>query len=281
MYLVLGATGNIGARVVKGLRALNAKVIAIAHSNEKASQITDGNVEGVAVDVSDTEALRRVFRLATRAFLLNPPAPPTSDTDTEETRSAASIASALLGSGLEKIVVASTYGARIGRGIGDLSVLFELEHRVEASGVPAAINRGAYYFTNFDTMIETAKGGSLPTPFPEDLVIPMVSPVDLAKAAVERLLGPVEDVGVQFVEGPARLTMRDVASIMTEVIGRNVALQNIPRSEIEKSFLDLGFSEPAAKAYAAMTRATIDDPDPPREFRRGTVTLEDHLRALI
>jgi uncharacterized protein YbjT (DUF2867 family) len=114
---------------------------------------------------------------------------------------ARTITDALHGSCLEKIVVASTYGAQPGQGIGDLSVLFDFERHAQASGIPTAINRAAYYFTNLDMMHASARKGVIQTPFPGDMRLPMVSPLDVAKAAAGRLLSDVDDTGMQYVEG--------------------------------------------------------------------------------
>jgi uncharacterized protein YbjT (DUF2867 family) len=92
-------------------------------------------------------------------------------------------------------------------------VLYDFEQMVEASGVPTTINRGAYYYTNLDPLFATARQGQIATPFPGELVMPMVSPADLGTAAAERLLSPVDDIGVQYVEGPERVTFSQVASI--------------------------------------------------------------------
>jgi uncharacterized protein YbjT (DUF2867 family) len=158
----------------------------------------------VAVDIADPVALREVLRRGRRAFLLNPPADPSVDTDAEELRTAHSIAAAVEGSGLEKVVVASTFGAQPGDAVGDLSVLWVLERLVGATGVPMAVNRGAYYFTNLAMLISPAREGEVPTPFPDDLVLPMVSPIDLGKFAAARLVSPIEDTDVQYVEGRVR-----------------------------------------------------------------------------
>lgn len=282
MYVVLGATGHIGSHVVKELTNLGSKVIAIARTKDKASALSDARlVEGVAVDIGDAGALCSVLKRGERAFLLNPPADPASDTDAEELRTARSIARALEGSNLAKVVVASTYGAQQGDAIGDLSVLWEFERLVEKTGVPTATNRGAYYFANFDQMVEPAKQGVLPAPFPRDFALPMVSPIDLAKAAVARLTSPSDDTGVRFVEGPRRYTMGEVAEAFSRTLGRTVEVQQIPREEIEDSFKSLGFSDPAARAYRRMTEATLDGPEMPAEFTPGKVTLEEHIAALI
>jgi len=109
MYIVIGATGHIGSQVVQELKNSGEKIIAVAHSDDGAKAIGDDDlVNGVAVDVGDSDALRAVFMRGERAFLLNPPAPPTTDTNAEELRTARLIAEAVRGSGLEKVVVAST-----------------------------------------------------------------------------------------------------------------------------------------------------------------------------
>lgn len=53
-------------------------------------------------------ARREIFRNGKRAFLLNPPASISTDTQVEEIRAVASIVAALDGSGLEKVVAEST-----------------------------------------------------------------------------------------------------------------------------------------------------------------------------
>jgi uncharacterized protein YbjT (DUF2867 family) len=280
-YVVLGAGGHIGSSVLKHL-GRDGKILAIVHRAEKARSLKTDTVEPVIVDVSDTDALRTVLQRARRAFLLNPPANPASDTNKVELETARSIASALKGSGLEKIVVASTYGAQEGDGIGDLSVLYEFEKRVEATGIPAAINRGAYYFTNFDMLLPATKQGHLATPFPPDMEIPMVSPDDLGRAAAERLKSPSSDIGIRYVEGPQRYTFSQVASVFSDVLGNPVAVERIPRDRIEDSFRSNGFSEQAARAYARMMEVSIDGGfELPGNPWKGSISLRDYVELLV
>jgi uncharacterized protein YbjT (DUF2867 family) len=280
-YVILGATGHIGSEVVATLKSPGEKIIAVAHDEEKASSLTSDLVDGVAVDIADPGALRRVLTRGRRAFLLNPPADPSMDTDAEELRTARSIATAVEGSGLEKVVVASTYGAQPGDAVGDLSVLWEFERLVAATGVPMAVNRAAYYFTNLAMLIEPARAGELPTPFPGDLVLPMVSPIDLGTFAAVRLASPIEDTGVQYVEGPERYTFSDVASELTNSLGRPVSLKRIPRNGIEASYREHGFCGAAAHAFERMTLATLDGPELPTAPLRGDVTLKKYLASVV
>jgi uncharacterized protein YbjT (DUF2867 family) len=253
----------------------------VVHSAEKAAQLQSPSVEPVICNVLDSEALRETFGRGKRAFLLNPPGNVGGDTNADEMASSRSITDALQRSGLEKIVVASTYGARPGDGIGDLTTLHDLEQRARASGIPTAINRGAYYFTNLDMLMEPAREGVVPTAFPADLKLPMVAPADLGQFAAERLASGIDDVGIAFIEGPERYSFNDVAAAFARHLGRDVSVQTTPRERWEESFRAVGFSVEAAQAFVRMTAATIEGTDDPEAPRRGSVTLDSYVADLV
>ncbi len=163
-HVVLGASGHIGRTVASELLAADIPFLALTHGEVSAERLIASEVNAKAVDVMDTAELRSIFRNARRALLLNPPADPEGDTDSVERATATSIAEALDGSGLEKVVVVSTYGAQPGERIGDLSVLYGFERMIEATGIPAAVNRRAYYFTNLEPLLDEARKGEFTTP---------------------------------------------------------------------------------------------------------------------
>lgn len=277
MFIILGASGNIGSQVVKSLSEASQPVLAVVHGAEKAKAL---DVEAVVADVTDSDALRAVFQRGKRAFLLNPPGDVSGDSNAAELATSKSITDALADSGLEKVVVASTYGARPGDGIGDLTTLYDFEERAKASGIPVAINRGAYYFTNLAMLVEPAKGGTLPAMFPASFQLPMVHPADLGVVAAERLQTPIDDVGVAYVEGPERYSFGDVAAAFARLLGREVSVVTTPREQWEESFRKLGFSDEAASAYTRMTAATLDELELPPSPRRGSVTLDEYVAGL-
>jgi uncharacterized protein YbjT (DUF2867 family) len=81
MYAVLGASGHVGSAVVDALRTAGEDVVAVVRSSMGATALQGFDVEIRAIDVLDTDGLRNVFKQAQRAFLLNPPADPSVDTD--------------------------------------------------------------------------------------------------------------------------------------------------------------------------------------------------------
>jgi uncharacterized protein YbjT (DUF2867 family) len=282
MYIVMGGTGHVGAATAATLLGRGERVVIVTRDARRASAWRDKGAVLAEADVDDVDSLRAAFRLGKRAFLLNPPADTATDTDVVERRTAANILAALEGSGLEKVVAESTSGAQPGERIGDLSVLWEFEQGLRRQSIPAAINRAAYYMSNWDALLEAAKAGRLSTPFAADLDIPMVAPQDLGQVAANRLMSSLDDVGVKYVEGPKRYSSDDVASAFAAALGRPVELAVTPRDDWKAAFRKLGFSEAAADSYARMTAVSVDGGfDMPDDALRGAITLDAYIRDLL
>ena len=283
MFIVMGATGNVGAAVADELLGRGEAVTILTRRPEHAGAWADKGTTVAHADADDVASLKAAFRKGARAFLLNPPADPSGNTDAAERRTIANILAALEGSGLEKVVAASTYGAQPGEAIGDLSTLWRLEEGLRAQAIPTAINRGAYYMSNWLGFTEVVRDtGVLPSMFPADTEMPMVAPADLGRVAAERLLAPVDDTTVQYVEGPARYTPREVADAFASALGREVRVDVAPRDTWETVFQQNGFSPEAASAYARMTAVSLDSGfDEPACPRRGATELNSFIAAAV
>lgn len=283
MFIILGGTGHVGQAAARRLKAAGHAVTVVTSDRKKVAGIEGQGCVAAVADVCDVEGLRVVLRSGRRALLLNPPAPISGDTDARESATANAIVEAARGAGLEKVVAASTYGARAGEACGDLTVLYDFEQALSALDTPIAINRAAYYFSNFDILVDAVrKGGVLPTPFPADLLLPMVAPEDLGAAAARRLVSGLDDVGVRHVAGPERRTMNDVARAFAQALGRPVRVETLPRDRWLEDYRKHGFSDAAALSYACMTQATIDTVEQaPEPDERGEVTLESYIQALV
>lgn len=283
MFVVLGGTGNVGTSVAHFLLKKNKPVTVVTRAKENASAIQKEGAEVAEVDIRNITELKKIFQTATRAFILNPPANPSENTDKEERKNIDSIISALEGVKLEKLVLASTFGAHKGENCGDLTVLYEFEQRLKTLKIPLAINRGAYYFSNWLGMIEAVQeSGRLPSFFPTDLKMPMVAPSDLGFAAASRLLTPSSDTGIEYVEGPERYTATDVASVFSELLDKKVEVDTVPTSALEKTFSNFGFSESASKSYACMTKYFIRNQiQSSSESVKGQTSLFKYLKSKL
>jgi uncharacterized protein YbjT (DUF2867 family) len=283
MHIILGGTGHVGSATAATLLDRGEPVTIVTRQSSRAEEWRRRGAQAAVTDVRDVASLRRLFRQGRRLLLINPPAQPSTDTDVEERTTIDAIVAALEGSGLEKIVAQSTYGARPGGHCGDLSTLYYMEQALQAQPIPVSVVRAAYYMSNWDFALELARdAGVLQTLFPAAFKLPMVAPEDLGRVAARLLTEPAERAGLHHVEGPERYSPSDVAAAFAKALSRPVQVLTVPREDWGKTFLSIGFSEPAAEAYARMTEVTLDEPyvmsDTPE---RGTVSLDRYITELV
>ena len=164
MFIILGATGHVGSITARTLLQDGHSVTVVTRDADKAEPFAKIGAEVAVANVHDVETMRSVFRSGKRLFLLSPPAAPDTDTDATEKATVRHLLAAIEGSGLEKIVAESTYGAQAGDALGDLNTLFEMEEGLRAQSVPHSIIRAAYYMSNWDALLKSARNDSvLPT----------------------------------------------------------------------------------------------------------------------
>jgi uncharacterized protein YbjT (DUF2867 family) len=283
MHIVLGASGHVGSALVDTLLARREPVTLVVRDRSKARAFEIRGARVEVADIHDVDALRHVYRLGNRLFMLNPPAAPTTDTQTEERQTVTNMLQALEDSALEKVVALSTFGARPGELTGDLNVLYEMEQGLDRSGVPHSVIRAAYYMSNWDTAMETARTeGVMRTFFPVDLKIPMVAAKDVGDVAAQLMTAPIEHTARVQVEGPARYSSADVAAAFANALHREVKAEVIPERNWIDAFKTFGFSDQAATSYANMTRTVCEDEFPPtEETLHGKISLDDYIKNLV
>lgn len=283
MYIIMGGTGHVGSATATELLKRGCKVAIVTRHAAGGEDWRARGAEVIQADIADVPSLRAAFHRGKRALLVNPPADTAGDTDLIERGTVAGILAALDGSGLEKVVAVSTAGAQPGERLGDLNVLWEFEEGLRRQGIPAAINRGAYYMSNWDGLLDRARSdGILPTMIPAEMTLPMVAPGDLGLAAAERLLSPLQDVGIRNIAGPENYSPADVASAFSQALGKPVELSVICRDGWKAAFLQMGFSDAAASSYARMTEISIDlGFDAMDDPWRGPTSLLAYIEGLV
>ena len=73
MYVIMGATGNIGSKLANILLDKDEKVKLISRSAERLKPFVDQGAEAAVGDVSDVGFLTNVFQGAAAVFALIPP----------------------------------------------------------------------------------------------------------------------------------------------------------------------------------------------------------------
>lgn len=281
-YVVLGSTGHIGSAVAKSLLAKGHPVVAVTRDAEKAKPLKRLGAEIAQADVLDKMTLTQALGQGNRLFVLNPPAPPSTDTDIEERKSMVAITEAVRSANPERIVVLSAYGAQQGKKIFDLGVLYEFEQALKDSDFPVAFVRAAYFMSNWDAALETAKSeGKVHTFYPVDFQLPMVDPNDIGEYAAKVLSADSPETGIYYVEGPEPYSSADVAKAFSQALGHPVEAIETPRAGWEAALKEMGFSEPAAESMSNMTELTLRGPERPENPHRGKTSIDEYVQRLV
>ena len=279
MFAVLGASGHVGKAVAEHLLKQALPVTVVIHDPQKASDWAIRGASIAVLDIHDTEALARTLKGAERAFLLNPPANPSLNTDQEERETTRSILQAVSKANLKKIVIQSTYGAQEGVHCGDLGVLHEFERGAQQLCTPLCIVRAAYYMSNWLPSLPLAKQtGSFPSLLPSTLKVPMVAPRDVGQLAAKLLSTPINETGIYNIEGPEYYTALEVADSFSRHLSRIISVDAVPSSDWHDYYRAHGFSEEAAHSYANMTGIFVEQRyELPRNAVKGETTLSAYF----
>lgn len=280
MFVVMGGTGHIGSQLAENLLRAGKNVTVLTRKAKRAEKLAKLGAHIAEINVLDHDALHDLLKQANGAYILNPPANPALNCDSEERKTIAAIALALRQTQLEKVIVQSTYGAQKGDSIGDLGGLYELEEAVTKIYSQPIIVRAAFYMSNWQPALnEIVSTGTLTTVYPHDCCIPMVAPSDIA----DYIGNLIENghAGINYIEGPKRYNMNDVAHAFTKALGQSVKVNVIPADEIENYYAALGFSARSARSFAHMALKTIEGNWPlASKTQRAKTTLENYIEKL-
>lgn len=279
-YVILGGTGHVGSALAEQLLKANKKVLVIGRNKEKEQIWTKKGASFETVDILDSKMLGRLFAQAERLFILNPPADPSGNAELQERQQIESIVKALEGLKPEKIVLASTYGARAGKGIFDLGTCYELEQKLQAQGSPLAIIRSAYYMSNFDMTVEMAnKDGKLSTLFPADFKLPMVSPEDIGRFAAELMQN--DRIGTFYIQARDEYSAEDAANILKDLLNKDIRPNVIPEKDWAVYMQNGGFSKESSESFVGMTKMTLSEKFEAPHPHFGDTTLSKYLEEIV
>src|SRR5205085_2096364 len=92
--------------------------------------------------------------------------------------------------------------------------------------------RPAYYLSNWLRYLPVVEEqGILPTFYPVDLKIPMLSPLDVAAFIADLMAKPIEGSPIYELEGPDWYSSDDVAATLSTVLKRPVEAHQTPRDQ--------------------------------------------------
>lgn len=224
-YLVIGASGTVGSKIVQSLvrDGLNAR--ATTHRKEAVGR-KDG-VERVYLDVAAGEGIAQAFEGVDRAFLLAPPG------YADHYKLLSPLVAEARRRKLDKVVLMTAMGANAAD-----TPFRRVEQELERSGLRYNIIRPNWFMQNFNTfwLAGIRDHGKIQLPA-GTAKTSFIDARDIAAVATRLLVADGVDNRDFDLTGPVALDHDDVARILTEATGLGVAYEEIEPDVLRKGLL--------------------------------------------
>ncbi|MFD2246078.1 SDR family oxidoreductase [Pontibacter ruber] len=228
--LVTGATGSVGREAIKQLSMQDVKVRAGVHSIIKGENLKRlPGVDVVEMEFTNPDSLHAAFTHVDRVFLVTP--------FTEgEVEMAKILIDEAKKRGVKYIVRLSAMGADAEPGIQLGRWHREVEAYIEKSGIPYTFLRPAGFMQNLvnynaGSIVEEGKFYS---PVGQGKV-GFIDTRDIAAVAVEVLTSERHEGLAYELTGPEALSHDEMASILSEVTGRQITFVDVPEEAARKA----------------------------------------------
>ena len=239
MILVTGATGNVGAALVKRLSESGEPVRAFVRSRRQSQSIASPAIELVEGDFTKTETFVPALAGVDRLFLLIP-----SSSEVEEQQR--NFVDAAKRSQIKHIVKLSQLGADENASRRFQRYHGAVEKYILKSGVPYTFLRPNLFMQglfNFSATISTQGVFYAPA---GDAKVSVVDVRDIASVAAKVLTEPKHESKTYDITGPEALTHADMADQLSKAVGKAIKYIDIPSADMRKALL--GFGMPAWQA---------------------------------
>ena len=228
--LVTGATGTVGAHVVRELAKRGAAVRAAARGAAKAD--LPAGVEPVELDFADAASVERALAGVSTAFLLTP-------FTEDQVILGARFIDAAKAAGVGRIVKMSAIGSDIEPGIQLGRWHSAIERHLEGSGIAHTILRPNNFMQNFIGFYPPDREGKIYLPW-GDGACSFIDAADIGRVAAVTLLDAGHEGKAYTLTGPAAFTMSEAASVLSTVTDRAIGYVDVPEAAARSAMLGLG-----------------------------------------
>jgi uncharacterized protein YbjT (DUF2867 family) len=285
MIVVLGATGNIGQKLVELLLMKRQKVRAIARTKERLQHLQLRGAEVMQGDLSDTAFLTGALQGATAVFAMIPPNMGAQELLAAQNAVGESIAKAIEAAGVKHVVNLSSVGAHLPEGGGIVQPLYFQEQRLnQIPGLNVVHLRAAYFMENLFGSLGIIKHMNINgSPLSADLKFGLIATQDIAHVAAN-ILASASFTGqsVQFLLGAGDLTMKEVTEKLGKALGKpELPYVQFPYEEAEATMTRMGFTPSVAHAMVEFQQSFNEGRVQEGATRTPATTTPTELEAFI
>jgi len=265
-------TGNVGSRVVRLLVQAGERPRVLVRDPARLPAGLRPLVEVAQGDLLDEAFVTEAVKGADALFWATPESFVAPDPLGDIVRMGANAAAAVRAGGVARVLQISSIGAERRHGAGLIDGLARNEEQLAGAGADLLTLRCGYFFTNLLGMIESLRAGVLTTTMPLDHPMAWVDPRDIGEVAAVRLLAGWSGTSVAAVHGPADLSWREVAEILSAATGRAIRVELITDAAMRDALRSAGLGAAAVAGILGMTAGVRDDfrPEQPRDVTSTT-----------
>ncbi|MEV5166820.1 NAD(P)H-binding protein [Streptomyces werraensis] len=229
MFVVTGATGNVGRELVRSLAEDGARVTATSRGIA-ADHVPDG-VRPVRADLTDAGSLREAFDGADALFLQ-------SGGSSAHLIDPQEIVATAKAAGVTRIVLLSSQGVATRPGSASHGLVARaVEDAVRESDAHWTILRpGGFHSNSLAWAGAVRSARTVAAPF-GDVGLPLIDPADIAEVAAALLRGAGTGGRVIELTGPDLVTPREQAGALGAALGEPVRFVDLPRAEAREQML--------------------------------------------
>jgi len=259
MYVITGATGNIGSRVADTLLARGERVRLISRDAARLQRFVKRGAEPAVGDLLDVRFLSEAFSGARAVFAMIPPNYGARDFRSYQNIVGNNIATAIENAGVTHVVNLSSQGADLPRGTGPILGLHDQEERLgRVRNLNVVHLRPTYFMENlFSTIPLIHEKGIAGSAIRGDLKFAMIATRDIAGRVAGHLLS-LDFSGKSYRDllGERDLTLQEAFTI----IGRHIGISDLKYLQFDyedaaRAMIEAGISENVSGLFIEMSKA--------------------------
>ena len=262
MYVVMGATGNIGSKLTTILLDKSEKVTVIGRSAERLQPFVDRGAMAAIGDIADVGFLTTTFNGADAVFAMIPPNYQAKDFRKDYNEIGGNIVKAIGESDVTHVVFLSSHGAQLPEKTGPVKGLHDVEQQLNTlDEVNVLYLRPTNFMENLLANIGMIKTlGMMGGGVKGDLKISMIATKDIAPVAAEHLMKKdFSGKAVHELLGERDVSMNEVSKVLGEKIGNpGVQYVRFSQEEEKKGLMEYGLSDDVSDQLVELNKAMND-----------------------
>ena len=229
MILVTGATGHVGAEVVRLLAEAGTPARALIHSPDKAAPIQRLGLEVALGDFEQPDTLDAAMAGCAQLFLLSPPSPRQPEQEQQ-------VIDAAKRAGVAHVVKQSAPGA----GLVFARWHAQIEQYLAKSGLPHTLLRPNYFMQNFLMSAQPVAEQGVLYGITGEGRVSYIDTRDIAAVAAQVLTSTGHQGKAYTLTGPEALSGDEVAERLAAATGREVGSVDVPADAFGQALVGAG-----------------------------------------